>query len=158
GFYVVDDPSEPGPYPVGRAEYDFPDAYDIPWGQYADKDVDVRAVVAYPGASAGTNVPVYGSTRQFPIVFILHGNHGVCLGNPCDFNCPVGSRIPNDRGYDYLLDLWASHGIIGVSIDGFDLTGCPQDRFIERAALILEHMRYWEDWANPALPDTTFNG
>src|SRR6185369_3478581 len=144
GFYVVDDPSEPGPFPVGRTEYDFPDAYDVPWGQYADLNVDVRAV--------------FGNTQQYPIVFILHGNHGICLGNPCDFNCPLGSRIPNHKGYDYLLDLWASHGFIGVSIDGFDLTGCPQDRFIERAALILEHIRYWEDWNNPVLPDGTFNG
>ncbi|HET6162768.1 MAG TPA: hypothetical protein VFG37_03825 [Planctomycetota bacterium] len=158
GFYVVDDPSEPGPFPVGRTEYDFPDAYDVPWGQYADPNVDVRAVVAYPGQSAGTDVPVFGNTQQYPIVFILHGNHGICLGNPCDFNCPLGSRIPNHKGYDYLLDLWASHGFIGVSIDGFDLTGCPQDRFIERAALILEHIRYWEDWNNPVLPDGTFNG
>jgi len=158
GFYVVDDPSEPGPFPVGRTEYDFPDAYDIPWGQYADADVDVRAVVAYPGQSAGVDVPVFGTSEQFPIVFILHGNHQVCQGgNPCDQNCPVGSRVPNHKGYDYLLDLWASHGFIGVSIDGYNVT-CLDDRFIERAALILEHIRYWEDWNNPALADGTFNG
>jgi hypothetical protein len=158
GLYVVDDPSDAGPFPVGRTDYDFPDAYDIPWGQYADPNCDVRATVAYPAQSAGTDVPVYGSSEQFPIVFILHGNHQVCnTSNPCDHNCAAASRVPNHHGYDYLLDLWASHGIIGVSIDGYDVT-CLDDRFIERAALILEHIRYWEDWNNPALPDSTFNG
>jgi hypothetical protein len=156
GLYIVDDPSDPGPYPVGRVDYDFPDAYDCPWGHYADKNVDVRATVTYPGQTTGTNVPVFGTNQQYPIVFILHGNHIICLTG-CNWNCSKAQRVPNWRGYDYLLDLWASHGFIAVSIDGFDLT-CNDDRFVERAALILEHIRYWEDWNNPAIPDTTWNG
>jgi hypothetical protein len=156
GLYVVDDPSDFGPYPIGRVDYDFPDAYDIPWGSYADKNVDVRATVTYPAQTTGTDVPIWGTSQQFPIVFILHGNHIVCLSG-CVWNCSKSQRVPNHHGYDYLLDLWASHGFIAVSIDGFDVT-CNDDRFIERASLILEHIRYWEDWNNPSIPDTTWNG
>ena len=112
----------------------------------------MRATVAYPAAVAGTNTPVWGTTERFPIVFILHGNHQGCFPASCDHNCNPANRVPNHHGYDYLLDLWASHGIIGVSIDGYDVT-CLDDRFVERAALILEHIRYWEDWSNPAIPD-----
>ncbi len=155
GFVVIDDPADTGPYPVGRTDYNFVDAYDIPYGQYMDQNVDMRAVVAYPGQAAGTNVPVGGPNGRLPIVLILHGNHNVCLSGAC--SCSTG-RIPNHSGYDYLLDLWASHGFIAVSIDGYDITGCPSDRFIERGALILEHLRYWEDWGDSTIPDTTFNG
>lgn len=152
---VVHDPAGFGPYPIGRTDYDFIDAYDIPYGQYQDQDVDVRAVVAYPGQSAGANVPVWGTTKRFPVIFILHGNHNVCMNFGCTCN---NNRIPNHWGYDYLLDLWASHGFIAISIDAYDITGCPTDRFIERGALMLEHQRYWTDWNNPAIPDATFSG
>lgn len=155
GLVVISDPAEFGPYPIGRTQYDFVDVYDIPWGQYQDQNVDVRAVVAYPGQSAGNDVPVWGTTERFPVVIILHGNHSVCLSFGC--TCSSG-RIPNHKGYDYLLDLWASHGFIAISVDGYDITGCPTDRFIERGALMLEHLRYWTEWDDPALPDTTFNG
>lgn len=152
---VVSDPAGLGPFPVGRTDYDFIDAYDIPYGQYQDQNVDVRAVVAYPGATAGSNVAVYGTTRRFPVVLILHGNHNVCMSGAC--TCSSG-RIPNHKGYDYLLDLWASHGFIAISIDAYDITACPTDRFIERGALMLEHLRYWTDWDNPAVPDATYGG
>jgi dienelactone hydrolase len=156
GFHVLDDPSETGPYPVGRTSYDFVDAYDIPWGQYQDQNVDVTAVVAYPGQSAGTDVPVYGTTEKFPLIVIMHGNHNVCTNLAC--TCAKSKRIPNDEGYDYLLDLWASHGFIAVSIDAYDITGCPADRFIERGALFQEHMVYWENWNDPTIADPTFSG
>ena len=156
GLRVLEDPSEFGAYPIGRTEYDFPDAYDIPWGDYQDQNVDMRAVVAYPGQSAGTDVPMWGTNERFPLIVILHGNHNVCLNFGC--TCSPNNRIPNHKGYDYLLDLWASHGFIAVSVDGYDITGCPTDRFIERGALILEHIRYWEDWDDPNITDPTFNG
>ena len=89
------------------------------------------------------------------MVFVLHGHHNVCLSGGCTCN---NGRIPNHKGYDYLLDLWASHGFVAVSIDGYDITGCPQDRFIERGALMLEHHRYWTDWDDPLVPDATFSG
>jgi hypothetical protein len=156
GLTIVDDPSDPGPYPVGRTEYDFVDAYDIPWGDYRDQNVDVRAVVAYPGETAGTDVPVYGKNKEYPLVVILHGNHIVCTDFGC--TCPPSRRVPNHKGYDYLLDLWASQGFIAVSIDGYDITGCPIDRFIERGALILEHLNYWKRWNDRTIPDDTFDG
>jgi len=155
GLTIVHDPAEFGPYPIGRTQYDFIDAYDIPYGGFKDQNVDVRAVVAYPGASAGADVPVFGSTERFPMIFILHGNHNVCLSGGCTCS---SNRIPNHKGYDYLLDLWASHGFVAVSIDGYDITGCPTDRFIERGALMLEHQRYWTEWDDPAIPDATYSG
>lgn len=156
GLTIISDPAVTGPYPVGRSDYDFVDAYDIPWGQYQDQNVDVRAVVAYPAATAGVNTPVFGTNQRFPVIVILHGNHSVCMNFGC--TCGAGNRIPNHKGYDYLLDLWASHGFIAISVDGYDITGCPTDRFIERGALMLEHLRYWTDWDNPTVPDTTFSG
>ena len=156
GLAIVDDPAQPGPYPVGRTEYDFTDAYDIPWGDYKDKNVDVRAVVAYPAEIAGTDPPVWGTNKEFPLIVILHGNHIVCKNFNC--TCQPKDRVPNHKGYNYLLDLWASQGFIAVSIDGYDITGCPTDRFIERGALILEHLRYWKNWNDKTVSDPTFSG
>ncbi len=158
GLRVLDDPSQPGPFPVGRARYDFPDAADLAYGAFADRNVDIRAVVAYPGETAGEDVPMSPGKERFPLVVILHGNHAICnVGSGCSSNCAPSNRIPNHEGYDYLLDLWASHGFIAVSADGFDVT-CKNNRYLERGAVILEHLKRWDKWNQPFFIDGTFNG
>src|SRR5262249_53312086 len=64
-----------------------------------------------------------------------------------------------------LLDNLASHGIIAVSIDAYDLTGPVPSWINERADLILKHLEMWSHLNNsadfPSYPDPfggLFNG
>ncbi|MEQ8765838.1 MAG: hypothetical protein RL885_18100 [Planctomycetota bacterium] len=158
GFILVDDPSQPGPYAVGRTSYNFEDAVKLQYGAFADNNTDIRAVVAYPADADGEDVPVVSNDERFPLVVILHGNHAICnVGTGCSNNCAPASRIPNHEGYDYLLDLWASHGFIAVSVDGFDVT-CKNNRYLERGALIIEHLQRWRKWNLPYFIDPVFGG
>jgi dienelactone hydrolase len=78
----------------------------------------------------------------FPLVLIVHGNH-----NMADFS---------DDGYTYLAELFASHGMITVSVDQNFLNGSAYANIIDlaglerendaRAWLLLEHLRQWREW------------
>ncbi len=141
-----------GPYHVGHVDYDFPDALNlIPSGSTtpAYPNVDVRATVRYPATASGAGQPVAGSAR-YPLVVFLHGNHYTC-SSPCSgsHSCPAADRVPNQRGYDYLLDVLASWGFIAVSIDGFDVTEAWSPSMTDyeaRGRLILHHLGRWKDW------------
>ncbi len=173
GFVVLKDPYERGTIEIGRADYSTDDFFSILGG--AD-DVDLRAVVRYPATVAGDDTPV--AAGQHPLFVIEHGNHAHCEvcrdsnDNPvtCNFagvstcaqarqilfphaTCP--DRTPNHLGYMELLDILASHGIIAVSIDAYDLTGssCLVSGWIpERGDLMLKHLELWSHMNDP----TTF--
>jgi HYR domain len=121
----------------------------------------------------------------FPLVLLLHGNHGNCRlsnydragVNParddvCQITntgaCRSGTRSPNAEGLSYLAATLASHGYIVASVDANALN-CRDgtragraDGFIgQRARLLVEHMRRWRTWNAPggAAPfDATFAG
>jgi hypothetical protein len=145
----------PGPYPVGQVDYNFEDEFDLVptgGGPAAYPNVDVRATVRYPARTAGVGQPVTGLPVlvRFPLVIVLHGNHATC-SNPCSgsHSCPVGDRVPNHRGYDYLLDILASWGFIAVSIDGFDVTAAFSPLMSDyegRGRLVLRHLEKWRAW------------
>jgi len=153
GFRVGEDPFTPGAFDVGQAVYNFEDALWLSdrvtshWRVNqppGTPTVDLRAVVRYPASSAGVETPV--APGSHPIFLIQHGNHWIC--GPGDLtnhaSCPVASRTPNHEGYMNLLDLLASHGVIAVSIDAFDLTGPYEPQWIEeRGDLILAHLEFW---------------
>lgn len=127
-----------------------------------DELYDIRNV-AVPGVPFDTTL--YGVVRYptalregpFPLVLIMHGNHGNCRdpGNPntdfCstsqDHECAAGGGItaPNAEGYTYFQDTLAAQGYVTVSISG-NAMNCRNDYIIERAQLIVEHLRHWSDW------------
>lgn len=183
GFVVAKDPYEvaqapyvPGKtYPIGQAEYSQDNYFSALGGA---TDVDLRAIVRYPATANGIDTPV--AAGQHPLFIIEHGNHFTCEialdGRPYydvvqeyrdgliswpEFLASLHSydsctqRTPNHQGYMGLLDILASHGIIAVSIDAYDLTGCTSSGCapqypIERGTLILKHIQLWSHMNDPA--------
>jgi hypothetical protein len=145
----------PGPYAVGQVDYNFEDEFDLVpsgGGPPAYPNVDVRAVVRYPATTAGVGQPVAGLPflARYPLVVVLHGNHATC-SNPCSgsHSCAPADRVPNHRGYDYLLDILASWGFVAVSIDGFDVTAAfspLMSDYEARGRLVLRHLARWQAW------------
>ncbi len=171
GFIVAKDPYDLGPFAIGQATYNQDDF--LPTLGTAS-NVDLRAVVRYPATTAGVDTPV--AAGQHPIFVIEHGNHSHCevCKDPATgaqiscasvpfvscaqyvphlfthAQCP--NRTPNHEGYMHLLDVLASHGMIAVSIDAYDLTGsnCVISAWIqERGTLILKHLELWSHMNNP---------
>ncbi|HTR63340.1 MAG TPA: hypothetical protein VMH37_16645 [Candidatus Binataceae bacterium] len=137
---IAPDASEQGPLPITNSEfYKFPAACDnavLPCGTSPDstKFVELWAQVYRP---ATLDHPPY------PVIILLHGNHGTCgrpatdadktkLGVPLDVNfhidedidytftgtCPAGSSVVNNHlGYAYLANRLASQGYVVVSIN-----------------------------------------
>ena len=166
GFRVAKDPYELGPIPIGQTEYNF-DNHFASLGRAFN--VDLRAVVRYPATSAGFNTPA--RVGRHPLFIIEHGNHLTCnitrsgvdpysiidtllLSDLYNYDdCP--DRKANHKGYMQLLDILASHGVIAISIDAYDLTSCTQSgcrpQWIEeRGDLILKHMEFWSHLDDPA--------
>ncbi|HIE00188.1 MAG TPA: hypothetical protein EYP59_07855 [Thiotrichaceae bacterium] len=144
-FTVLDDPAEPGPYPVGRVTWDEKNVISHPIdskGKIAPRGqlfFHAWAQIMYPATQEGKdeNNPVPVASGKYPVVVFLHGNHHSCdidgegprfqpyspTYDPTDptSGCPDDRRIPNHKGYNYILERLASHGIIAVSISGNDI-------------------------------------
>ena len=135
----------PGAHRVGKTSYDFPGALSLPSPFGA---TDVRAEVRYPATSYATDAPP--AAGSFPLVVFLHGNHCVCKTG-CGHSCTAADRIPNHRGYDYIMDVLASRGFVAVSIDGHNVTaknsGASMTDYEARGRLVIEHLRRWRDFA-----------
>ena len=146
GFVVAKDPYQLGPHPIGQASYSFDDLFPT---LGAATNVDLRAVVRYPAVTAGVNTQVAMGTH--PLFLIEHGNHKNCedAGMPCAPHASCSVRTPNHEGYMHLLEILASHGIVAVSIDAYDLTGCVPGLIPERGDLILKHIEFWSHLHDP---------
>jgi hypothetical protein len=137
GFVVAPDPYDLGTFPIGQSSYSQDDFFPTLGTAQA---VDLRAVVRYPATAAGADQPVAAGAH--PIFVIEHGNHSFCeVGGFTHATCP--NRTLNHEGYMHLLDILASHGIIAVSIDAYDLTGPVPQLIPERSQLILKHLELW---------------
>ncbi|MGI8838136.1 MAG: hypothetical protein ACR2H4_16080 [Pyrinomonadaceae bacterium] len=155
GFIAAKDPFDLGPTPVGQDSYSQDDFFPTLGSR---SSVDLRAVVRYPATAAGVGTPVAAGTH--PIFIIEHGNHSSCNTAGFDCNPPGGpydtvhtgcpDREQNHMGYIGLLDRLASRGIIAVSIDAYDLTGCVPQLIAERSDLILKHLELWSHMNNTA--------
>jgi hypothetical protein len=140
------------------------DAYDV-------RNVDVPNI--------GFDTTLYGVVRHpvqlgegpFPLIVVLHGNHGNCRSNindPFDYcvttqdhdcNDPSGVTTPNAEGYIYFLETLAAQGYIAVSISG-NAMNCRNGFIFQRAELMAEHLRAWTDWnaADAGETQTSFVG
>lgn len=131
--------------------------------------------------NVGFNTTLYGVVRHpadlsggpYPLIVLLHGNHGICrdtIDDPNDFcsgvsddhDCPDPNAVttPNAEGMIYIAETLASHGFIAATISG-NAMNCRFDFIPERAELIIEHLRQWIAWndaAGDAPFDTTFSG
>ena len=149
GFVVAPDPYAMGTHPIGEDSYSVDDFFPTLGSR---TNVDLRAVVRYPATMAGVSQPVEAGVH--PLFVIEHGNHSSC--REANFDCfpmPGGAydtlhtgcptRVPNHMGYMGLLNRLASQGIIAVSIDAYDLTGCVPQLNAERSDLILKHLELW---------------
>lgn len=137
------DPSDPGPLPVSNTQYNF-EGQLIPQVPYP---VDIWGTVWHPEDLSG---------GPYPLIIMLHGNHGVCrqpgtqidlaFSSPPPPGCPPGFiKTPNHLGYDYVAARLAGYGYIVVSISANAINvrfnGNP-----ERGRLVQEHLRYWAAW------------
>ncbi|MFK8043258.1 hypothetical protein [Congregibacter sp.] len=78
-----------------------------------------------------------GGEGPFPLVLIVHGNHGM--------------EDYSDDGYAYLGELLASRGFVTVSVDQNYINGSWSGDFqgkemAARGWLLLEHLALWRDW------------
>jgi len=115
--------------------------------------------------------PVDLAAGPFPFVLFIHGNHGICrrtftsdtdvCGTSTDHECPFGTYVttPNAEGYVYLQETLAAQGYVTASISANALN-CRDDYILERAQLIIAHLRRWLTWTGVGgVPfGTTFAG
>lgn len=151
------DPSSDGAFGIGELDYSIGDV------TVGTTTTRVDAHVKFPVNPTGPENVLSQWGGEFPIVFILHGNHGIWRNPSLSEGaqnrdlCPDSSdpsrgppdpswnvEVENHRGYDYLMDALVKRGYIAVSIDGNDLN-CRFDHIPERAELILEHIELWVD-------------
>jgi hypothetical protein len=130
----LEDPRQPGRCAVNRWEYGAP-------GSAGLRTTDVSSYFNSPDAAVNvpmSAVPLHGLVRYpsgigpFPLVLIVHGNHAV--------------QDPSEGGYDYLLDLLASHCMIAVSVDENFLNGDVGGEMDARAIVLLRHLQLWREW------------
>ena len=139
------DPAAAGTLTVATMDYKFA-AVPTPTISYP---IDVWGTVWYPEDLA---------RGPFPLVLLLHGNHGICRlpGTLTDLgtttfppNCPQGQlQTPNHSGYEYMATRLASHGYIVASLNA-NAINVRANGNSERGAMTMEHLRYWEVWNSP---------
>lgn len=139
--WAQQDPGDPGPLAVTRAEYDYGDRAFL-FQDDPSFPTEVRAVVHYPTDLSG---------GPFPLVIFLHGWHPTCYQGGSSFRewpCPSPHQpIPSYIGYDYAAQILASYGYIVVSISANGVNARDTAFFdvgmLWRAQLIQRHLDQW---------------
>jgi len=113
--------------------------------------------------------PVQLDEGPYPLVLLLHGNHGNCRrrGTRNDYcaeltthECPYDGyyAAPNAEGMAFQAETLAAQGMVAVSISANALN-CRGGYILERAQLLGEHLRRWKAWndgqASPLSLDVT---
>lgn len=130
-----------------------------------------------PGVSFATTL--YGVVRHptdltagpYPLVVLIHGNHGICRQTPTstddycetsnDHDChtPGWVTTPNAEGMAFQAETLAAQGYVAVSISA-NAMNCRDDYIPQRTQLVIEHLRRWLGWSGSggAPFGTTFVG
>jgi hypothetical protein len=162
GFWVFEDPSSIGPYPVGQVELNQPNGISgitDPTGTTGPtQNVTLAwARIMYPATMAGTGTPVSGTLSNYPVALFLHGRHWNCdndgsgpgLAGNYSFSCSAANRIPNHEGYNYIMERLASQGIFCISISAHDIQpGLGIWDYDARGRLILKFLDKLRSWNN----------
>ncbi len=150
------DPVSAGPYEIASSEYHLPPGKD----RFVDRDTVTELW-------ARVYRPRYMYIKPYPVILLLHGNHGTCgrtvQGIPGRFDdnvqysttgtCPPGFKVVRSHeGLGYAAEKLASWGYVVVSINanrgvnGAD--GANDDLFLNmrRGRLVLRHLMLLEQW------------
>ena len=170
GFWLFEDPSTVGTYPVGVAEFDDPNGitgvtiaqsgpYYVGGPIYPGYDVTLAwAKIMYPATVAGSEQPVHGDLGSYPVAVFVHGRHLDCDddGNGPGLIgsysyppaiCADANRIPSHEGYDYIMEKLASQGIICISISTHQIQhDNGAYNYEARGKLILKWLDKLRDW------------
>ena len=146
-------PADPGPrafdsfvyaspglvYPAALPEFT---PFNAPSPNFETRTIDISDFADLETLNAwpfdNTNVPLNGFLRvpqgagPFPLALFAHGNHA--------------ANVNSARGYIYLCELLASHGVIAGSIDVNFLNGNTSGENDARAIVHLEHIRQFVLW------------
>ena len=116
------------------------------------------AHIMYPADSKDKNkvTDVGKPDDGYPVVIFLHGQHPTCdndgdgsgLSGNYKSTCSDANRIPNHKGYNYLLERLANHGIVAISINGNEVNNLGHDKwnYWARGKLILSFLDKLKDW------------
>jgi hypothetical protein len=160
GFFVYEDPSTTGPYPVGFSVLDQANGITgitDPMGITGPtQNVSMAwARIMYPATVAGMNQPVNPALASYPVALFMHGRHwsndfdgsGPGLAGDFESNVPDAQRIPSHDGYNYIMQQLASQGIFCISISTHQV---QQDLGVwdynARGRLVLKYLDKLKDW------------
>jgi len=101
--------------------------------------------------------PVDLGGGPFPLIVLIHGNHGICRQTPTstsdyceesnDHDChtPGWVTTPNAEGMAFQAETLAAQGFVAVTISANALN-CRDDYIPQRTQLVIEHLRRWKGW------------
>jgi len=182
---ALQNPAIKGSYPVAWVELDDPNGISgvtDPAGIIGPThEVSAAwAKIMYPASAAPTvdnPTPAVSDTQiNYPVVVFLHGNNlscdddgdgpgttGVsaytCPGDPDSGVTSEQQRIPVHEGFEYLMEVLASHGIMSVSISAQELSTGPRNSWAipARGQLVLAYLDKIQQWSSDS-SETDFNG
>ena len=129
-------------------------AYSIAASDYDLRDQSVPGVSFLTTLYGVGRRPVDLAAGPFPLIVLLHGNHGICRWGTTDYcetsndhDCHPygGSTTPNAEGMAFQAETLAAQGYIAVTISG-NAMNCRDDYIPQRTQLFLEHIRRWKGW------------
>jgi len=114
------------------------------YGHAADPDAKTTDITPYFGSPQWNvnvpmdSVPLHGVVRYpdgpgpFPLILIVHGNRD--------------ATQPSYPGFNYLLDHFASHCMIAVSVEEDFINGPSNGEMDARAIVLLRNLQLWREW------------
>ncbi|TVQ92979.1 MAG: hypothetical protein EA397_05680 [Deltaproteobacteria bacterium] len=135
-------------------------AYAIAGDVYHEQGIEVPSVPFETDLYGVVRAPAQLDGGPFPLVLLLHGNHGNCrfIGTTNDTCVELQGHecegfegletAPNAEGMLYQAETLAAHGVIAVTLSANALN-CRQvpDGWIgQRSEYLIENLRRWKSW------------
>lgn len=123
---------------------------------YRMNAIDVPTVPFRTTLYGIVRAPADLSQGPFPLVLIMHGNHGNCrrLGTVDDYCATLQTHdcdfsgfeaAPNAEGLAFLAESLAARGMIAATVSANALN-CRSGYILERAQLLRSHLEWWSAW------------